>query len=92
MALDLNSFKTALSTAFKEAAALNDKDNVAKDKALENIGEKLAVAIDAYIRTAEVTVTALTGEVQVQGTAAAQANGSPLVFKGGDGTHSGGLS
>ena len=92
MALDIDSFKTALSTAFKEAAALNDKDNVAKDKALENIGEKLAVAIGAYIKTAEVTVTALPSEVSVTGSMGPSANATALVFKGGDTTHSGGLS
>ena len=37
MALNLAKFKTDLGTALKEAAALNDKDNVAKDTALQNI-------------------------------------------------------
>lgn len=57
MALNLAKFKTDLGTALKEAAALNDKDNVAKDKALQNIADK----IDAYIKTATVSVTVAQG-------------------------------
>ena len=64
----------------------------AKGNTPESAAEALADAIDSYVRGAEVTVTALTGEVAVQGTAAAQANVSPLTFKGGDSTHTGGLS
>lgn len=57
MALNLAKFKTDLGTALKEAAALNDKDNVAKETALQNVANKLAEKIDAYIKTATVTVT-----------------------------------
>lgn len=66
MALNLAKFKTDLGTALKEAAALNDKDNVAKETALQNIANKLADKIDAYIKTATVSVTVSSGiEVQV---------------------------
>ena len=57
MALNLAKFKTDLGTALKEAAALNDKDNVAKETALQNLANKLAEKIDAYIKTAAVSVT-----------------------------------
>ena len=57
MALNLAKFKTDLGTALKEAAALNDKDNVAKETALQNVANKLAEKIDAYIKTAAVSVT-----------------------------------
>ena len=57
MALNLAKFKTDLGTALKEAAAINDKDNVAKETALQNIADKLADKIDAYIKTATVSVT-----------------------------------
>lgn len=57
MALNLEKFKTDLGTALKEAAALNDKDNVAKETALQNVANKLAEKIDAYIKTATVSVT-----------------------------------
>jgi len=61
MALNLEKFKTALGTALKEAAALNDKDNVAKETALQNVANKLAEKIDAYIKTATVSVTVAKG-------------------------------
>lgn len=66
MALNLTKFKKDLGTALKEAAALNDKDNVEKETALQNVANKLAEKIDAYIKTATVSVTVSSGiEVQV---------------------------
>lgn len=61
MSLNLAKFKTDLGTALKEAAALNDKDNVAKETALQNIADKLAEKIDTYIKTATVSVTVAQG-------------------------------
>ena len=61
MSLNLEKFKTDLGTALKEAAALNDKDNVAKETALRNVANKLAEKIDAYIKTATVSVTVAKG-------------------------------
>lgn len=84
MALDKNGLKSALKAIFS-----TQRD---PETAAETAADELADAIETYVKGAEVTVTALTGEVQVQGTAAAQANSSPLVFKGGDETHTGGLS
>ena len=81
MALDKSALKESLKAIME-----------AKGNTPESAAEALADAIDSYVRGAEVTVTALTGEVAVQGTAAAQANVSPLTFKGGDSTHTGGLS
>lgn len=81
MALNKNSLKTALKAIFE--ADGNDAESVAT---------ALADAIDTYVKGAEVTVTALTGEVSVQGSPTAQENVAPLTFKGGDATHTGGLS
>lgn len=61
MSLNLAQFKTDLGTALKEAATLNDKDNVAKETALQNVANKLAEKIDAYIKTATVSVTVAQG-------------------------------
>ena len=58
----------------------------------ESAADALANAIDAYVRGAEVTITALPNEVAVEGSATAQKNVTKLTFKGGDSTHSGGLS
>jgi hypothetical protein len=80
MSLNLAKFKTDLGTALKEAAALNDKDNVAKETALQNVANKLAEKIDAYIKTATVSVTVSSGiAVQVtpsSGQGATTATGS----------------
>ena len=82
MSLNLAKFKTDLGTALKEAAALNDKDNVAKETALQNVANKLAEKIDAYIKTATVSVTVSSGiAVQVtpssgQGSTIATGEGS----------------
>ena len=81
MALDKNGLKTALKMIFE--ANGNDAESVAT---------AMANAIDTYVKGAEVTVTALTGEVSVQGSPTAQANVAPLTFKGGDALHVGGLS
>jgi hypothetical protein len=61
MSLNLAKFKTDLGTALKEAAALNDKDNVEKETALQNVANKLAEKIDASIKTATVSVTVSSG-------------------------------
>ena len=58
----------------------------------ESAAESLANAIDTYVRGAEVTITALPNEVAVVGSPSAQANAVPLTLKGGDSTHTGGLS
>lgn len=58
----------------------------------ESAADALANAIDAYVRGAEVTITALPNEVSVVGSPTAQANAVPLTLKGGDATHTGGLS
>lgn len=81
MALDKASLKAALK-AIMEANG-NTPDSAA---------EALADAIDTYVRGAEVTVTALPEEIKVQGTASAQMNLSAISLKGGDTTHTGGLS
>lgn len=84
MALDKNGLKTALKAIF---SAQRDPETAA-----ETAADELADAIDTYVKGAEVTVTALTGEVSVQGSPTAQENVAPLTFKGGDALHVGGLS
>lgn len=84
MALNLAKFKTDLGTALKEAAALNDKDNVAKETALQNVANKLAEKIDAYIKTATVSVTVSSGiAVQV---APSSGQGSTIATGSGTGS------
>jgi hypothetical protein len=63
-----------------------------KSNSPEDAAQAIANSIDKYVKTATVTITALTGEVKVKGSPSAQANVSPLTFTGGDDTHLGGLS
>lgn len=82
MALDKNGLKTALKAIFE--ASGNDAESVAT---------AMADAIETYVKTATVTITALPSEVAVTSASfGPSANASPLTFKGGDTTHKGGLS
>ena len=81
MALDKSALKASIKSIMESSG--NDAESVAT---------ALADAIDTYVKGAEVTVTALTGEVSVQGSPTAQENVVTLTFKGGDATHTGGLS
>lgn len=81
MALDKNALKTTLEGIFS-------KKNSAAEAA-----QQIADAIDTYVKTATVTITALPSEVSVTSpTAGASANASALTLVGGDSTHEGGLS
>lgn len=62
MALNLTKFKSDLKAALKTAQASNfdlDPSNpdTAKDKAMENLANAIAEQVDAYIKTATVSVT-----------------------------------
>lgn len=86
MPMNLTQFKSDLGDALKEAAQLNDQDNVDKDDALQNIADRVASAIDAYIRTAKVSTqvsTSVTGSCAtpsgpgtIQGTGTGTGTGS----------------
>ena len=81
MALDKSALKASIKSIMESSG--NDAESVAT---------ALANAIDTYVRGAEVTVTALPEEIKVQGTASAQMNMSAISLKGGDSSHTGGLS
>ena len=53
----------------------------ALDKAMENIANAIAEKVDAYIKT--MTITLEIGVVQVEGSATAQKNLSPIVVENG---------
>lgn len=81
MALNKTTLKNDLKAIFESRPASD-----------EDAAEALADVIYDFVRSAEVTVTALPNEVAVQGSATAQVNVAPLTFKGGDTAHTGGLS
>lgn len=63
-----------------------------RPKGDDEAAEKLAEIIFNFVKSAEVTITALPAEISVAGSATAQANVDAITLKGGDSTHSGGLS
>lgn len=82
MALNLAKFKSNLKTALLNAQKKNQKDGVDTDTALGNLADEIATQVDAYIKTATVSVTVSSGiEVQVtpssgQGATTATGSGS----------------
>jgi len=81
MALNKTTLKNDLKAIFESRPASD-----------EAVAEALADVIYDFVKSAEVTITALPNEVSVVGSPTAQANAVPLTLKGGDATHTGGLS
>jgi hypothetical protein len=86
MALNLTQFKKDLKASMKAAAESNKELSpndpaAALDKAMENIANAIAEKVDAYIKT--MTITLDIGVVQVEGSATAQKNLSPIVVENG---------
>lgn len=86
MALNLTQFKKDLKASMKAAAESNKElspndPEAALDKAMENIANAIAEKVDAYIKT--MTITLDIGVVQVEGSATAQKNLSPIVVENG---------
>lgn len=84
MALNLTQFKKDLKASMKAAAESNKELSpndpaAALDKAMENIANAIAEKVDAYIKT--MTITLDIGVVQVEGSATAQKNLSPIVVE-----------
>ena len=86
MALNLTQFKKDLKESMKAAAESNKELSpndpaTALDKAMENLANAIAEKVDAYIKT--MTITLEIGVVQVEGSATAQKNLSPIVVENG---------
>lgn len=48
----------------------------------DSVADALATAIDNFVKSAKVTVTAPTGAIQVQGSPSAQSNVTPIQIEG----------
>ena len=86
MALNLTQLKKDLKASMIAAAESNKELSpndpaAALDKAMENIANAIAEKVDAYIKT--MTITIDIGVVQVEGSATAQKNLSPIVVENG---------
>jgi hypothetical protein len=84
MALNKSTLNSDLKTRLKEAFISNGAPNEATaDSVAENIASAISEAVDTYVRTALVSVTAITGQIAVEGTATAQSNIIPITIEGG---------
>lgn len=86
MSFNFTQFKKDLKESMKAAAESNKELSpndpaAALDKAMENIANAIAEKVDAYIKT--MTITLDIGVVQVEGSATAQKNLSPIVVENG---------
>lgn len=57
-----------------------------------SVASDLADAFEGYVKSGTVTVTALTGQIQVQGSPTAQANAAPITITGESSTSTGGIT
>lgn len=69
--LDKDTLKSSLKTIFET------EGNTA-----ESVATAIANAVDTYVKSAKVTVTAPTGAIQVQGSPSAQSNVAPIQIEG----------
>lgn len=82
MALDKDTLKSDLKTAIVSAANSNAQDGVVLSDAIDRIAEAIAGAVDNYVKTAKVTVTAQPGTIAVQGSPTDQSNVVPIQIEG----------
>lgn len=69
--LDKDTLKSSLKTIFET------EGNTA-----ESVATAIANAVDTYVKSAKVTVTAPTGAIAVQGSPSAQSNVAPISIEG----------
>jgi len=79
MSLDKASLKSSLKSAF---TSLQNSQNLEPDSSADVIATAIAQAIDTFIKSGTVKVTADTGLISVTGSATAQKNPSPITIEG----------
>lgn len=77
MALKTDDLKQSIKTAYLEAQTMKTQG-----EAIEFLSTKLSEAMEAFVKSGDVKVIALSGQISVQGTATAQANISPIAIDG----------
>lgn len=79
MSLDKATLKSSIKDAF---ISLQGKQNNKPEDTADSIAEAIANAVDKFVRSGLVKVTADSGKIQVEGSATKQANTSPIVIEG----------
>lgn len=80
MAIDTTTLQADIKTAFQNANAVTDPNT--RDTALDTLCTAIANAVEKWIKTGTVQVTAPTGGIAVVGSATAQANAAPIPITG----------
>lgn len=79
MALDTGTLKSEILNAFTSQA---NNGNTSASETASALAEAIANAVEKYVKSGTVKVTANTGQIAVQGSATAQANVSPITIEG----------
>lgn len=80
--LNKDLLKNDLYAAIMDAAKKNAKDGVSLETAIDNVAEAIASKVDAYVRSAMVSVNVLPGQIVVVGSPATQSNAAPIKLTG----------
>lgn len=83
MAIDTASLKAELKRIF---------DDTNPDKTTKDAADAIADALETWIKTATVQVTATSGSIVVAGSATTQANADPIQISGSPSASTGGIS
>ena len=83
MPLNKSVLNADLKARLKTALVSNGAPSAAvADSVATTLAEAISEAMDAYVRTATVSVTAITGKIAVQGSPTAQSNVVPITIEG----------
>lgn len=78
MPADIISLKNAIKSAFDVAMTASQDPEADPETIRDEYADSMAIAIDAYAKT--LTLTIAPGLIQVEGSAVAQSNTTPLVI------------
>ena len=81
MAIDTSTLKTELENIFK-----------AKDNTAASVADAMSKALEKWIKTATVQVTAASSTIKVTGSATAQMNPNPISISGSPSSNTGGIT
>jgi predicted RNA-binding protein with PUA domain len=95
MALDKTTLTSSIKNAFLANLNASNADATAQQNAQNQanaMATAIADAIDTYVKSGTVTVTATSGQIVVVGTASTQNNASPIQITGNPGSSTGGIT
>lgn len=82
MALSKDSLKQSLYSEILSVAKSNTKENESMESCVDRLAEAIASVVDSYVRSADVTVIADVGTINVAGSPTNQSNAVPITIEG----------